>query len=773
MTINEWVELYNPGSEDIDMTAWVIIEGSGAKTSLNGSIKTHGWFVVDKPKGNLNNSGDIVELRETNGVLIDSVAYGDWDDGSVSNNAPAARDPMGIARIFDGRNSYNDAEDFSLTSIPTKGTENIISTPNDAAPLAATVSATNGDDKKEVIISEILPDPRGADQDGEFIELYNFGMETIVLDGWRLGDSSSRRYNLASAGGQLAIRPGEYLAVYRSESGIALNNNGDTVNLYSPSADEPVCSLPYGPANEGEGYAADISDGEARISEGAVSPAYFWTQTATPGKANVIVHENLPPEIGFDFPDYAILGQPVLFDSSDTSDPDNDKLAFYWDFGDGATNTLPVPEHTFFRPGEYMVSLAVNDGEHRVYIEKTLIIENPDIGASGGRLIISEFVPNPTGTDSEGEWIEIYNQGGTRVNLRDWRLDDGEGGSRPYTLPAEVWLDPGAYFLFDREETGLALNNTVDSVRLIDRNESIVDEVDYSGVKEGEAFARDETGEWRWTAEATPGSRNVIKIAVPTKAAGQISAKPATAAETRTVTTLEHVHDFEKGDRVKVQGTAAVLPGVLGAQYFYIVGSPGIQVYNYSKDFPEFAVGDLVEVSGEISEAYGEKRIKTAARDDIRILAHQDPPDPAGCRCDEIDENAAGRLVSISGEVVERKGSSLYLDDGTNEVPVYIKEATGIAAGGIKVGDRLMVSGIVNRTASGFRLLPRGREDIELSEAEDSGQILGEIQTDDEWALPPRERHRSPTAYLLIAALAMIALIIVFLLRSRRISRKE
>lgn len=56
-------------------------------------------------------------------------------------------------------------------------------------------------------------------------------------------------------------------------------------------------------------------------------------------------------------------GQPVAFDGSGSSDPNDDALTYAWDFGDGAMGSGVGPTHTFAATGTYEVTLVVNDGE--------------------------------------------------------------------------------------------------------------------------------------------------------------------------------------------------------------------------------------------------------------------------------------------------------------------------------------------------------------------------------------------------------------------------
>jgi hypothetical protein len=82
----EFVEIYNNTSETIDLTNWKISDGSEADTNLVGEIKAHNFFVVEKPKGSLNNAGDLVLLTDPSGKEIDKVVYGSWDDGNTYDN---------------------------------------------------------------------------------------------------------------------------------------------------------------------------------------------------------------------------------------------------------------------------------------------------------------------------------------------------------------------------------------------------------------------------------------------------------------------------------------------------------------------------------------------------------------------------------------------------------------------------------------------------------------------------------------------------------------
>ena len=66
----------------------------------------------------------------------------------------------------------------------------------------------------------------------------------------------------------------------------------------------------------------------------------------------------------------------VIFDASESSDPDSDSLTYLWDFGDGETSTSVVVTKSFAQPGTFSVSLTVNDGQLDSLPVVTTIIAN-------------------------------------------------------------------------------------------------------------------------------------------------------------------------------------------------------------------------------------------------------------------------------------------------------------------------------------------------------------------------------------------------------------
>ena len=75
---------------------------------------------------------------------------------------------------------------------------------------------------------------------------------------------------------------------------------------------------------------------------------------------------NYPPVAEVDYSSqYGPSPMTVLFDASDSFDPEGGPIDFHWDFGDGETSTLANPSHEFVAPDEnpltFLVKLTVTD----------------------------------------------------------------------------------------------------------------------------------------------------------------------------------------------------------------------------------------------------------------------------------------------------------------------------------------------------------------------------------------------------------------------------
>jgi len=125
---NEWIELYNASGYAVDLAGWTLADGTGRGfLTLDGLFEPQSFKLVELASAHLNNSGDLIILRDADKKEVDAVAYGDWE--SDPDNAPFGEPGIALARIGDGRDTNMDNADFAATSTPTLGSANIITAP--------------------------------------------------------------------------------------------------------------------------------------------------------------------------------------------------------------------------------------------------------------------------------------------------------------------------------------------------------------------------------------------------------------------------------------------------------------------------------------------------------------------------------------------------------------------------------------------------------------------------------------------------------------------
>ena len=124
-------------------------------------------------------------------------------------------------------------------------------------------------------------------------------------------------------------------------------------------------------------------------------------------------------------------------------------------------------------------------------------------------MLISEFLPNPVGKDTEGEWFELFNDGSAQINLKGWVIKDASG--KKFTFPKETPVEPGAYLKINYSESKISLNNNGEMLFLYDFSGNLIDKMEYQGkAPEGQSLIW-QGDELVFTESPTPGQINVFK----------------------------------------------------------------------------------------------------------------------------------------------------------------------------------------------------------------------------------------------------------------------
>ena len=443
-------------------------------------------------------------------------------------------------------------------------------------------------------------------------------------------------------------------------------------------------------------------------------------RSGTPGVANSEPATNQAPEAVVTGPDEGEVNEALMFSAEDSTDADGDDLTFSWDFDDDTSATGSEVTHTYTSAGSYTVRLTVSDGDLEDTASLAVSVTKPSYSDN---IVINEFLPNPSGSDSENEFIELRNQSSEAIDLSSWQLDDkADGGSSPYTIPVGTSISGKGIKAFSRSDTKIALNNSGDSVRLIDPNGDEKTKASYDEtVPDGYSYNRDDS-EYVLSTTVTKGAKNVITKPVDEdedqEADDEDAASGSVASATATSLALKDVRDLELGTMITTTGVVSVPPGVFGERMMYLSGS-GMQIYFSKGSWPNLKLGDTVRLTGELSSVSGEARLKLAQVGDSAATASGEPPTAQSIETGNVDEAMEGSLVTVSGLVSQTSGDTFYIDDGSGEAKVYIKSTTGIEKPPMKRGVFVTVTGIVSETASGYRVLPRFQSDVRL------GQVAG------------------------------------------------
>ncbi len=727
---DEFVELYNPTDAEVNLAGWRLSKktASGSLSNLltefpSLALAAHGVVVIAHndyagavPKdiaystqSSVTADNTIILFSDNGHTVVDLVGMGSAGE-TEGAAAPTPDAGMSIERKG-GMDTDNNATDFTLLTTPTphqsftgspESNEENQNSGNNAGSNEAT-PAPQGIASSGVIVtfSELLPNPVGDDAAGEWIELVNLGDQEVNLADWAVEDASGKHYTITQGSviASTTIAPYGYFVLPRSTTNISLNNTGtESLSLLNTN-EQTIISVSYtGPAQEGAAWARN--DGGN----------YEWTTTPTPSASNVITQpEQQPPH------------PPLTKGGTEEGSPQS-------------SATSPTPS----------TALTV---------------------------VINELLPNPIGDDTVGEWIELLNASDDEANIAGLMLSDESGASYTFTAQSSP-IPPHGLLLVPRTQTKIVLNNDGDIITLKHQGQTIT-QTQYGKSEEGMSFARDDQGDYAWTASPTQGKPNVISLpaeieeepdeeekssnaqaaaAVPLDDEGAQNTEEQTKPTASSVKgsrkiNINDIRGLPRNTNVRTEGTVVVPPGVFGRTSMYL---NGMQIYSVAVQFPDCAAGDLVEVQGYVSMSGNETRITVPKTGWVKKIGTAELPEPLVLTAAALSDEQEGILVQVEGELVEKKGATLWLDDDTGEVRIALKNTTGLRPEDFTAGERYTIKGILSETSSGYRVLPRGKDDVASF-----GSVQG-ASTQKEMSASGARNTRP--LYYVVTALALIAI---------------
>ncbi|MBX4204965.1 MAG: lamin tail domain-containing protein [Candidatus Doudnabacteria bacterium] len=164
---------------------------------------------------------------------------------------------------------------------------------------------------------------------------------------------------------------------------------------------------------------------------------------------------------------------------------------------------------------------------------ESIHIDTTHADYSTTKIRINEIFPNPAGTDSGQEWVEVINEGTQALTLHDWILDDGGKddpiGSSAYRIQSPT-VAAGSVAKVSIPAGKFAMNNTgTETIRLFSPDKVLADSVTYSGAKEGLSFSN-LGGKWVWTSPS-PDAANTNSEPAASVVISEVFPNPSKAEE--------------------------------------------------------------------------------------------------------------------------------------------------------------------------------------------------------------------------------------------------
>jgi hypothetical protein len=126
---------------------------------------------------------------------------------------------------------------------------------------------------------------------------------------------------------------------------------------------------------------------------------------------------------------------------------------------------------------------------------------------------ISEILPNPSGTDANSEYIELYNPNSAPIALQGCSLQT-TGGSKVFNF-GNISLQPGEYHAFYSSETGLTLPNAAGGTIWLLSQSTELQAVTYQINLDDDVSWAYSASSWQSTYQPTPNAANIILATKP------------------------------------------------------------------------------------------------------------------------------------------------------------------------------------------------------------------------------------------------------------------
>lgn len=436
----EYAELFNAGTQCVDISGWRLEDAGGHKYIFPSSttIAPEEYSVIIHNLFLNNTTGDTLKFFNQNNELVEEVLY----EQAIK----------GLSYSLD-----TVLEDWRFTSFLTPGAENTFDETHENE------EGTNEEPEEGIILSEIFPNPKSDESVREFIELQNISSENKDIGGWSLIDASQKTFILPK---HTIIPENGFLTLYRTQFTFPLNNTGsETISLLDANGNV-VDETEYTGTQEDFSYSFTGSN-------------WRWTKKKTPQTKNEF---SKLPNLTVTSKKEGFASLPLSF----SVEVKNTKgsLRYSWDFGDGRHSTLAAPKHTYAKTGNYKASVTVRTKSNEITKKDfTVTIKKyPKYP-----VVITALQPNPKGKDGGQEWLEIKNLSQKNIRLAGWKVATGTDDAVNHAIASHVTLLPEQTLRLTQKDAAFTLPNTTGIVELRYPNDTVANRVTYDEEKISES----------------------------------------------------------------------------------------------------------------------------------------------------------------------------------------------------------------------------------------------------------------------------------------------
>ena len=224
---DEWIELYNNTENSINLDGWQLVTQDGTpKINLSGTIPANGFYLLERTNddtvpgisadkiytGALGNNGENLKLYDNLNNIVDEVNCSEkWLAGDnaakqtmerkTDNNWQTSQNSGGTPKtqnsiIVQIEPQPQDEPPESIVEVkPQQPIVQIEPQPQDEPPESIVEVKPQQPTQQpkiyptDVVFNEILPSPEGADEKGEWIEIFNQNNFEVDLSDWQISDT--------------------------------------------------------------------------------------------------------------------------------------------------------------------------------------------------------------------------------------------------------------------------------------------------------------------------------------------------------------------------------------------------------------------------------------------------------------------------------------------------------------------------------------------------------------------------------------------------------